>query len=314
MAEQSYYMIRFDDFENEKNKKLMDKLQEKNEGLCSMIRLNHQINSTNGGIRSDVLTYLAETAEMLPDDMGLTNSICTMTLSEKFDEAWYSWAMDYFLNDEHMDSITFDLVISTVKDTPVSLDQVRQVFDEYPGKYMDIVKGVKKLLTEEKTEDPTVPDTQIETDNTTNAPVSDEEILKEEKSMHIFPALIKAISTPAKVDSEMVTNMTSYGADSLQKLRQILDDFFGTQLSRYADEWEQDKKEIIRLNEVVECQKQFIDGQQEKNNELIAHIEELNEKLRKAEKEREKNEQLAMKIKELQKLTQTETFSTILSN
>lgn len=318
MAEQSYYMIKFDDFENKENKKLMDKLQEKNENLCSMIRLNYQINSTSGGIRSDILSYLAETAEILPDDMEIRNTISTMTLSEKFDEAWYSWAIDYLLNDEHMDSISFDLIISTVKDTSVTLDQVRQVFNEYPGKYMDIVKGVKKLLTEEKSDEPTVSDTKTETETagagTTNDAVSDEEFFNEEKTMHIFPTLIRAISTSAKVDSEMITKMTSYGADSLQKMQQILDDFFCNQLSGYASEWEHDKEEIVRLNGIVECQKQFIDGQLEKNHELSACIEKLNEKLRKAEKEREKNEQLAMKIKELQKLTQAETFSALMSD
>lgn len=314
MAEQSYYMIKYDDFENEENKKLMDKLQKKNENLCSMIRLNHQINSTSGGIRSDILAYLAETAEILPDDMGIRNTISTMTLSKKFDEAWYAWAIDYFLNDEHMDSISFDLIISTVKDTPVTFDQVRQVFDEYPGKYMDIVKGVKKLLTEteEKSDELTVSETAGS--GTTNDAVSDEEFFNKEKAMHIFPALIRAISTPAKVDSEMITKMTSYGAESLLKIQQILDDFFCNQLSGYATEWEHDKEEVVRLNEIVECQKQFIDGQLEKNHELSACIEELNEKLRKAEKERERNEQLAMKIKELQKLTQVETFSALMSD
>lgn len=316
MAEQSYYMIKFDDFEKEENKDLTDKLRKKNENLYSMIRLNHQINSTSSGIRSDILSYLAETAEMLPDDMGIRNTISTMTLSEKFDEAWYSWAMDYFLNDEHMDSISFDLIISTVKDTPVTLDQVRQVFDEYPGKYMDIVKGVTNLLKAEKSEEPAVSDTKTETagTGTTKDVVSDEEFFNKEKSMQIFPTLIRAISIPAKVDSEMITKMTSYGADSLQKMQQILNDFFGNQLSGYAAEWEHDKEEIVRLNGIVECQKQFIDGQLEKNHELSACIEELNEKLRKAEKEREKNEQLAMKIKELQKLTQAETFSALMSD
>lgn len=314
MAEQSYYMIKIDDFENEENKKLMDKLQEKNESLCSMIRLNHQINPASGGIRSDVLSYLAETAEELPDDMGIRNCISTMTLSEKFDEAWYSWAMDYFLNYEHMDSNNFDLIISTVKDTSVTLDQVRQVFVEHPGKYMDIVKSVKNLLTEEESGDPAVTDTKTETANTMNDSVSDEKFFDEEKSMQIFPALIRAISTPAKANLEMITKMTSSGADSLQKMRQILDDFFVDQLSGYSAEWKHDKEEIVRLNEVVEFQKQFVNGQQEKINELIAYITELNEKLRKAEKERERNEQLAMKIMELQKLTQAETFSALMSD
>lgn len=314
MAEQSYCMIKFDDFENEENKKLMDKLQEKNESLCSMIRLNHQINLAGGGIRSDILSYLAETAGMLPDDIKIRNSISTMTLSEKFDEDWYSWAMNYLLSDEHMDAINFDLIISTVQDTPVTLDQVRQVFDEYPGKYMDIVKGVKKLLTEEKSEEPTVTDTKTEAAGITNDPVSDEEFFNEEKSMHIFPALIRAISTPAKADSETITKMTSCGADSLQKMQQILNDFFCNHLAGYAAAWEHDKEETVRLNAVVECQEQFIEGQQKKINELRARIEELNEKLRKGEKEREKNEQMAMKIKELQELTQAETFSTLMSD
>lgn len=315
MAEQSYYMIKFEDLENEENKKLTDKLQEKNESLCSMIRMNHQINQAGGGIRSDILSYLAETAEMIPDDMGIRNSISTMTLSEKFDEDWYSWAMNYFLNDEHMDAINFDLIISTVQNTSVTLDQVRQVFDEYPGKYMDIVKGVKKLLSEETTEEATEEATDIKTETAgaENDLVLDEAFFDEEKSMHIFPALIRAISTPAKGDSEMITKMTSCGADSLLKMHQILDDFFGNQLSGYAAAWEHDKKEIVQLNEVVECQEQFIEGQQKKINELSTHIEELNEKLRKAEKEREKNEQLAMKIMELQKLTQAETFSALMS-
>lgn len=315
MVKQSYYMIKFKDLENEENKKLTDKLQKKNESLCSMIRMNHQINQAGGGIRSDILSYLAETAEMLPDDMGIRNSIATMTLSEKFDETWYSWAMDYFLNDDHMDVNSFDLIISTIKDTPVTLDQVQHVFNEHFGKHMDIVKGVKRLLTEEKSEEPepAVTDIKTETAGTENDLVLDEAFFDEEKSMHIFPALIRAISTLAKADSEMITKMTSCGADSLQKMHQILDDFFGNQLSGYAAAWEHDKKEIVRLNEVVECQEQFIEGQQKKINELSAHIEELNEKLRKAEKEREKNEQLAMKIKELQKLTQAETFSALMS-
>lgn len=314
MAEQSYYMIKFDDLENEENKKLMDKLQEKNESLCSMIRLNHQINLAGGGIRSDILSYLAENAGMLPDDMEIRNSISTMTLSEKFDEDWYSWAMNYLLSDEHMDAINFDLIISTVQDTPVTLDQVRQVFDEYPGKYMDIVKGVKKLLTEEKSEEPAVTDTKTGVAGIMNDPVSDEEFFNEEKSMHIFPALIRAISTPAKADSETITKMTSCGADSLQKMQQILDDFFCNHLAGYASAWEHDKEENVRLNAVVECQEQFIEGQQKKINELSVRIEELNEKLRKGEKEREKNEQMAMKIKELQKLAQAETFSTLMSD
>lgn len=305
MAEQSYYMIKIKDFEKEENKELLDKLQEKNDSLCSMIQLNHQINTSCGGIRSDVLFYLAETAEMLPNDMGIRNTIATMTLSEKFDETWYSWAMDYFLNDEHMDSINFDLIISTVKDTAITLDQVQHVFDEHPGNYMDIVKGVQNLLTEDLSGKQTMPEIKIVSVETAEAndSISDEKFFNDEKSMQIFPALIRVISTPAKVDSEMISKMTSAGEDILQKMRQLMDDFFVAQLSRYAAEWKKDKEEIARLNGVVECQERFIGGQQEKINELTDHITELNGNLRKAEKERERNEQIAKKIMEIQKLT-----------
>lgn len=306
MAGQSYYMIKIKDFEKEENKKLLDKLQEKNDSLCSMIQLNHQINTSCNGIRSDILSYLADTAEMLPNDMGIRNTIATMTLSEKFDESWYSWAMDYFLNDEHMDSINFDLIISTVKDTTVTLEQMQHVFDEYPRNYMDIVKGVQNLLTEDLSGEQTETETKTVSAEASTNSVSDKKFFDDEKSMQIFPALIRAISTPAKVDSEMISKMTSSGADSLQKMRQLLDDFFVDQLSRYAADWKKDKEEIVRLNGVVECQKRFISGQQEKINELSAHITELNDNndnLRKAEKERERNEQIAKKIMEIQKLT-----------
>lgn len=311
MVEQAYTMIRFDDFENEDNRDVLDKLNTKNESLYSMIQINLQANM-GAGIRSDILAYLANTAEKIPDDMGIRNTIVSMALSEKFDEAWYSWAISYFLNDEHMDAGEFDLIISSAKNKAVTLDQVREVFDKYGGNFKDIVKEVKDLTAEEELDTVSASDGDTDVSGQTDL-AKDRDFFSENKAVQIFPKFIAALSTPAKSDARMIAEMIDTGEESVQKIKQILDVFFAEKLSNYATEWNHDKEEIARLNSVAELQKQFIKGQQEKIDELTALITELYDKLHAAEIERAKNEKLVLKIKELQGLAQAETFSAFMN-
>ncbi|MBE6035556.1 MAG: hypothetical protein E7222_12800 [Clostridiales bacterium] len=311
----AYSLVKFEDFENEDYKKLTESLREKADSLYSMIRLNLQMHSDKG-IRSDVLYYLSDNSEVIDEDMNVRKIIAAMTLNENFSEEWYAWVIDYFLGSTHMETNSFDYIISQVKDTSLPLDAIKKVFEENGENYTETIKKIKAMVKGEAA-----------TPVKENSDIHGEEAISPEEGSpaeienqsffsgssvtgNIFPALIRAISTPAQTDYEMPENMLSFLSENVSKIRELLDTVSDLSDSTFMKEWKKDKDEIARLNTLVELQKSFVDGQQDKINSLNQALMKAYDDLNKSEAERKMyektNVQLAKKIKALQDFMSTD--------